>query len=605
MRKVLKAVYDLLSADERRRVAGILVLMLVTSGFELLGVGSVLPFLRMATDPDIVRQNEVLSAVFVALGFESVTSFIVFAGVAMIVLIVLMNAVSAVAMWTQLRFVYSVGHSISMRLMGRYLAKPYTYFLSHNTAEISKSVLADSGRLVGGVLKPGVALISRGAVIVTVIVLLVAVEPLITLSTIVVLGGTYATVYALIRSKLQRIGKESVKANRLRFKTTAEAFGGVKEIKSLGRESYFLRQFGNASRRLANFQAASRIYSVLPRYLIHAVAFGGFMLGFILLVAAGRDLNQFVPILGFLAFAALRLLPAFQEILAALADFRFNEHLLFKVHADLVQKEQERPIDKPGDGVSALSFERHLTLEDVWYRYPGAEKDVLRGLTLTVPKNSSIALVGATGAGKTTVADIVLAHLEPKGGCLTVDGVQITPNNAASWRRQVGYVPQEVFLLDETITRNIAFGVEDPEIDQNAVEQAARIAYIHDFIVNELPKGYETVVGERGIRLSGGERQRLGIARALYHDPAVLVLDEATSDIDNVTEAHITEAIQGLGERKTLIIIAHRLATIRACDRILLMEAGEIVASGSYDELVATSTRFQRLARPIRVGATK
>lgn len=605
MRRVLKAVYDLLSADERRGAAGILVLMLVTSGFELLGVGSVLPFLRMATDPDLVHSSEVLSAAFVMLGFESVTSFIVFAGVAMIVLIVLMNAVSAVAMWTQLRFVYRVGHSISIRLMGRYLAQPYTYFLAHNTAELGKSILSDTDRIVGGVLKPGAALIARGAVIVAVIVLLVAVEPLITLSTIVVLGGTYAVVYALIRSKLQRIGKESVKANQSRFKTTAEAFGGVKEIKTLGRESYFLRQFRNAAWRLADYEAASRIYSVLPRYLIQAGAFGGFMLGFILLVAAGRDLNQFVPILGFFAFAALRLLPAFQEVLAALADFRFNEHLIFKVHADLVQQEQACPIDKPGDGVPALSFEHHLTLENVWYRYPGAEKDVLRGLTLTVPKNSSIALVGTTGAGKTTVADIILAHLVPQRGCLTVDGIPITLDNVVPWRRQVGYVPQEVFLLDDTIARNIAFGVEDPEIDRNAVEKAARIAHIHDYIVSGLPQGYETVVGERGIRLSGGERQRIGIARALYHDPAVLVLDEATSDIDNVTEAHIGEAIQGLGGRKTLIIIAHRLATIRACDPIFLIEGGEIVASGNYDELVAANTRFQRLARPLGVGAPK
>ncbi len=605
MGRVLKAGYDLLSADEKRGVVGILILMLVTSGFELLGVGSVLPFLRMATDPDIVHRNEVLSAVFVALGFESVTSFIVFAGVVMIALIVLMNAVSAVAMWTQLRFVYRVGHSISIRLMGRYLAKPYTYFLSHNTSEVGKSILSDSTRLVGGVLKPGAALIARGAVIVAVIVLLVAVEPLIALSTIVVLGGTHALVYAVIRSKLQRIGKESVEANRSRFKTVAEAFGGVKEIKTLDRGSYFLRQFGNASWRMANYQATSQIYSVLPRYLIQAVAFGGFMLGFILLVAAGRDLNQFVPILGFFAFAALRLLPAFQEILAALADFRFSEHLLFEVHADLVQKAQDCPTDKAGDGVSALPFEHQVTLEDVWYRYPGAETDVLRGLTLNVPKNSSIALVGTTGAGKTTVADIILALIVPSRGCVAVDGVPIMSHNVASWRRQVGYVPQEVFLLDDTIARNVAFGVEDSEIDRHAVEQAVRIAHIHDFIVNELPQGYETLIGERGIRLSGGERQRIGIARALYRDPTVLVLDEATSDIDNVTEAHITEAIRNLGERKTLIVIAHQLETIRACDQVILMEAGEIVAGGSYDELLARSTRFRRLARPIRIGATQ
>jgi len=605
MGRVLSAVYDLLSPDERRRAAGIMVLMLATAGFELLGVGSVLPFLRMAMEPDIVSENPVLSAAFRMLGFESVRSFIVFAGVAMIAVIFLMNLVAAVATWTETRFVYRVGHSLATRLLACYLARPYAYFLAHNTSELGKHLLTDTTKLVTGVLRPGVILLSRGIIVVAIVLLLVSVQPWITLSTIVVLGGTYAMVYGLIRGRLQRIGRKGVDANRSRYKTTAETFGGVKEIKALGRESYFLQQFDKASWRYANFHAASRVYPQVPRYLIQAVAFGGFMLAFIVLIVSGRDLNQFVPVIGFFVFAGLRLLPAFQQILASLADFRFHEHLLLKIHADLLQWEEGVTVDRPNDTESALSFERDLKLEDVCFRYPESDRDVLHGLTLQVSKNSSAALVGTTGAGKTTIADIILGLLIPQGGYLAVDGVPITPGNAVRWRRQIGYVPQDIYLLDDTVVRNIAFGVDKSQVDRESVERAARTAQVHDFIVNELPQAYETVIGERGVRLSGGQRQRLGIARALYHDPAVLILDEATSDIDNVTENNIAEAIQDLAGRKTLIIIAHRLATIRRCDQILLLEAGAIVARGTYDELVATSEGFQRLATPSVVGAIR
>ncbi len=597
MLNVLKAVYELLSADERRRAAGVFVFMLGTAIFELLGVGSTLPFLTIAMDPDIVHRSETLSWVYTSLGFESLTNFIIFAGVVVLAIIVLTNLISALSVRAQMRFVYGVSHALSVRLMDRYLIKPYAYFLTHNTSELSKNVLAETSKLVMGVLKPGMSLLLKGIVAVAIVGLLFVVEPLITLFAMVVVGGTYALVYARIQGTLQRIGRKSVKANELRYKTNAEAFGGIKEVKTLGREGYFLREYESASSRYATYQATSQIYAQLPRYLIHTIAFGGFMVIFLFMIASGHDMSQIIPVMGFFAFAAIRLLPAFQEILGSLAQFRYHEHLLVKIHSDLLQeRRRDYALARPREDLPVLPFDHGFRLEGVRFRYPGTNKDVVWDLTLEIPKNSSVALVGTTGTGKTTVVDIILGLLVPDEGSLTVDGTKITAENVGRWQKRIGYVPQDIFLTDDTVAKNIAYGLDGGTIDREAVQKAARVAHIHDFILNELPHGYETVIGERGVRISGGQRQRLGIARALYHDPDVIVLDEATSDIDNVTEAHITEAIQGLAGKKTLVIVAHRLATVRKCERICVVQGGGIVAQGTYNDLLNTSREFKELA---------
>ena len=599
---VFRAVYELLSRRERRRTVGVLALMLVAAFFELLGIGFILPFLTIAIDPDVIQGNPALSFVYASLGFEDTTSFILFAAVILLAISVVMNVVSALGVWVQTWFVYRVGHSISVRLTQHYLGKPYTWFLNCNTSELSMSILADTSKIVAGVLKPGAALISRGLVSAAVVGLLLIVQPVFALLTMGIIGGAYAVAYVLIRKKLERLGRQSVEANQQRYQTTQETFGGVKAIKALDSEPHFLGEFSGASSRYASYQAANRIYSQMPRFLIQVLAFGGFMVGFILLVASGRDLTDVVPLMGFFAFAAIRLLPGFQEIVTSLAQFRFHEHLLFKIHAALSEDQDsgDAPAVSTND-TAPLPFEHAIRLEGVRFRYPGAEKDVIHELTLEVPKNSSVALVGTTGAGKTTVVDMLLGLIAPDEGRLTVDGTSVTRTNATAWRKRVGYVPQGIFLADDTVAGNIAYGVGTHDIDREAVQRAATIAQIHEFIEDELPEGYDTMIGERGVRLSGGQRQRLGIARALYRDPDLLILDEATSDVDTVTEAYITGAIQALAAQKTLVIVAHRLATIWHCDRIYLLRAGATVASGSYDELVASSPEFRRMTGAARV----
>lgn len=596
MLKTLRTIYALLSPRDRRRAGVVVALMLANACFALLGVGSILPFLTIAMDPEAVQQSQILNWAYVNSGLQTVPEFIMALGLVVLGLIVVMNVFAALELWADMRFIYGFAQSLSLRLMQRYLSRPYEFFLTRNTADLSKNVLSEIQELVGGVLKPGTTLLSRGAVALSLTVLLIVMQPLVMLSAMGVLGTAYVIVYAVINHRLARLGKLRVEANTARYKLNAEAFGGLKEIKTLGREAYFLQQYDAVSLKHADYVTKSKVYPRLPLFLVETIAFGGFMATFLVLMASGYEMARVVPVLGFFAVAATRLLPSFQEILGSLANFRFNEHLLQKFHHDLLDSRtdgQASPTveDRP------LPFERRVRLENVGFRYEGATTDVIRNLTLDIPRNSSVALVGTTGAGKTTLVDIVLGLLAPRSGRVLVDETPLQADNVRAWRRRIGYVPQDVFLTDDTITRNIALGLFDREIDLAAVERAASIAHIHDFIVKELPARYGTVIGERGIRFSGGQRQRLGIARALYHDPEFLVLDEATSDIDNITEEYITDAIQSLAGKKTLLVVAHRLGTVKRCDRICVLDNGEIIASGTFDELAATNPVFQRMIK--------
>jgi ABC-type multidrug transport system fused ATPase/permease subunit len=601
MVKTLKTIYALLSPADRRRGAVVLALMFANASFALLGVGAILPFLTLAMDPAAVTRSTVLNWAYVNSGIQTIPDFLMVLGGVILALIVIMNVIAALELWADMRFVYGFAQSLSLRLMEQYLSRPYEFFLTRNTSELSKNVLSEIQELIGGVLKPGTVLLSRGVLALSLTILLIVIQPVITLSAMAVLGAAYLVVYSLINQRLVRLGRKRVETNSARYKVNAEAFGGLKEVKTLGREEFFLRRYDTVSRQHADHVTRSKVYPRLPLFLVESIAFGGFMAALLVLLGTGYEMTQVVPVLGFFAVAATRLLPGFQEILGSLANFRFNEHLLQKLHHELVEARVEPIRTVAADSLGPMPFVHRVRLEHIGFRYEGGSRDVIRDLTLEIPKNTSVALVGTTGAGKTTLVDIVLGLLAPHRGRVVVDDTPLQADNVIAWRRKVGYVPQDVFLTDDTIRRNIAFGLDDDRIDQGAVESAASVAHIHDFIVKELPHGYETVIGERGVRLSGGQRQRLGIARALYHDPEFLVLDEATSDIDNITEEYITEAIQNLAGRKTLLIVAHRLGTVKRCDRICVLDGGSIVAAGTFGELSATNAGFKRMIQGLRL----
>jgi ABC-type multidrug transport system fused ATPase/permease subunit len=394
----------------------------------------------------------------------------------------------------------------------------------------------------------------------------------------------------------RRLGTEYNRLNLERQRVGQEALGGIKELQVLGREGFAIERYARAARGASKAEGRNRITAQLPRYALETLAFGGILLILLVHVAKGGNAQAQVPVLALFAFAGYRLLPALQYVYAAALSIRFaTPTLLSGIHADFVNV-----ANAPSNGVRAvvddapMEFVSAIRVENVTFAYENRPTPVLRNINLSIMPNESLGLVGRTGSGKTTLADLILGFYEPTAGRITVDGVPLTSATVRQWRRRVGYVPQHVFLANASVAENIAFGLDPAEIDVTAVQKAARLAQAEDFIM-ALPGGFGAIVGERGVKLSGGQRQRIGIARALYAEPTLLVFDEATSALDGLTEDAVMDAIRSLRGERTIILIAHRLRTVNACDQIVMLEHGQVVAHGSYASLLDTSDAFSRL----------
>ena len=598
---MIRKIYALLSKQERRAVYWLLPIITLMALLQLVGIASVLPFMTVVSDTGKIQTNTYLNWAYTTFGFESDRAFLVFSGLAALFMILFSNAFTAFTTWMLLRFSWGTYHSLSERLLIHYIYKPYTFFLNRNTADLGKNILSEVSEVVRGVLVPFMQLIAKGVVALAILVSLFVYDWRLAAAVFSIFGGAYALIFMVVRSRLSSYGEVRVAANQARFHAAVEALAGVKEIKLLGKESVFIRRYSKPSKKYTHVTAATQVIGQLPSYILEALAFGCILLMVIYLLATGREVTTVIPLLTGYVFAIYRLMPALQQIFKSLSDLRGNVASLETVYRDLQTAEVAELPDR--SSVPTLPFKNKLELRNVAFQYPETDTPVISDFNLTIEANTSVAFVGSTGSGKTTTVDILLGLLEPKSGQLFVDGVEVTEENVAGWQKNLGYVPQIIYLNDDSIARNIAFGVHPTQLDMAAVERAAKLANIHDFIVEELPQGYETPVGERGIRLSGGQRQRLGIARALYHNPEVLVLDEATSALDGVTEDSIFNAVDDIGKSKTIVMIAHRISTVRNCHVIYVLERGKVVAQGTYDELIASSAKFRAIAQVGSEGA--
>ena len=586
----------LLSSAARRQLAGLALLALAAGLLETLGIAAVMPFLALVAAPDAAAADPRIAGLLALLGAESGTQAPARMGGVALLVLVATNALSAAVTWLMLHFANRQGHALSARLLRAYLAQPYTFHLDRHSAELQKNVFSEAQRVTMGVLVPGMHILSRASAAVFIFALLLAADPLLALIVAAVLGGAYALIYRAVRAQLLAAGRASVEAGALRAKHAQEAFGAVKEIQLTGRGAEFARRFDEPSRIWADAQARAQALAQVPRYLIETLAFGLILVLAIYLLGAGKDARAFLPVLGLYAFAGYRLMPALQLVFASGVAIRTARPALDLLIADLALAQQRPAREAAPTPAPVLRLAKSIELAQVSFQYPGAKALALAEIDLVVPRNASVALVGATGCGKTTLVDLLMGLLPPGRGELRVDGAPVTARNLRAWQRNIGHVPQQIFICDDSVARNVAFGLADAEIDPARVERACRLARLHDFVAGELPQGYRTQLGERGVKLSGGQRQRIGIARALYADPEVLVLDEATSALDNVTESAVFDALQALAGRKTLVIVAHRLSTVKDCDLIYVMERGRIVERGRYDELYRASSRFRGLA---------
>jgi ATP-binding cassette, subfamily B, bacterial PglK len=589
----LRQLYALLSPRERRQVLWLLPLLVLTALVQVVGIASVTPFLAIVADPAAVQRHEKLRLLYEAGGFADVRGFLVAVGLATFLIIVGSNALNAFSTWAVLRFSWMRSHTIAVRILRGFLARPYLFFLEQHSADLGRSLLGEVVQVVTGTIVPAMKAVSGGIAAAAILALLFYVDPLLALLTGLAMGGAYGAIFFFVRRRQRQMGKLRLAANKERFKTLAETFGGIKEVKLFGREATMVRRFQRPSADYAKATALNQVVAQVPRYALDAIAFGGIVLMVLYLLQRGEGFEAIVPTMGLYALAGYRLMPSLQLVFHGLTNIRFNSAAL----ENLAEYLPSEPVDLDGrTPVAPLPLERSIRFRDVWFQYPTAKEPLFRGLDLTIEAGTSTAFVGPTGSGKSTLGDLVMGLLQPDRGTIEIDGVPLAGARVRSWQRNLGYVPQAIFLADDSIARNIAFGLPDREIDMEAVARAARAACIDRFVEEELPRGYHTVVGERGVRLSGGQRQRIGIARALYHDPQVILFDEATSSLDNVTEEQVLEAVAELARTRTTITIAHRLSTVRACDRIVLLSGGEVAAMGTYEELLASEPRFQALA---------
>ena len=601
MFSTIKKMIFLLDRQEKIQAAWLIALMLFLGFVEVAGVASIMPFIAVLADPDIVQHSQKLREIYTALDFSSTNSFLVALGGLVLIALTVANVVSALTQRSLTWFTYMRSHTLSRRLLIHYLNQPYLFFVQRNSAEMAQNVLNEVTNVVRNILVSIMQSAARIIVNLCIFSLLIAVDPLLTVIVFVVLGGAYCLVYMLVRKQLGRVGRLRIAAAAEKHKAIAEIFAGIKDLKVRGREKIYLDRYDEPSIRTAQYQTIQENISAIPRFIIETITFGGILIIVLYLMLYKGGLGQALPIIGLFAFAGQRMMPGMQAIFVNATKIRFASATLDRLVAEIGHQGKPETLLLAHDDGSVLPLDDEMRLTNLNFAYP-AGHPVLRGLNLTIKARTTVGFVGASGAGKTTLIDIMLGLLRADSGEIHIDGRLLTPDNTRAWQNALGYVSQNIVLLDDTIASNIASGLPDSQIDMDAVRRAARLSHLDHFVENELENGYRTRIGENGLRLSGGQRQRIGIARALYTDPSLIIFDEATSALDNLTEQAVIGAVRELAHQKTIIMIAHRLTTVQNCDVIHFMADGQVMQSGTYDMLMETCPAFRKLAQASETG---
>ncbi len=577
-------ILSLLTRQEINRGILLFLMILIMALLDTIGVASVFPFMAVLSNPDIVNNNFFLNSFFIFsknFGVENEIQFIFFLGIFLFLMLVSSLIFKSLTIYAQLRFIQMREYTIGKRILDGYLNQPYSWFLSRHSADIGKTILSEITVVIQQGLSPFILLIANSTVAISLVVLLIIINPLLAFMVGIILGASYGIIYLISRSYLNKIGQKRLKNNQIRFTSVTEAFGASKDVKVKGLEQNFINRFSNAAQIFARTNSSALAIQQLPRFALEGVAFGSVILVMLYLISQKGVLSDVLPIVSLYVFAGYRLMPALQQIYSSITQLRFIGPSVNSLSDDLKNIQQI----KNESNNESITINKSISLKNVFYNYPNTSRVALNDINLNIPAHSKVGFVGSTGSGKTTTVDIILGLLEPQKGSLEVDGITINKKNVKSWQRSIGYVPQHIFLSDDTVAANIAFGLDPEEIDNDALVKASKIANLHDFVIQELPNQYQTTIGERGVRLSGGERQRIGIARALYNNPKVLILDEATSSLDNQTEKVVMEAVNNLSKDILIIIIAHRLNTVKNCDKIFHLEKGRILNQGTFQEL--------------------
>ena len=602
MFSIIRQLFSLLSDKQRKQFYLLQVLVVLMAFTELLGIASIAPFMALVGDTSMLERDNMFATLYAMSGMTDPMDFIFYTGLLVLVALTVSTIVSMYTTWKLSIYGASVGVEIADQLYTYYMKEDWQFHASGSSAQLTKQVSTEAMRITSGIVQPLMRMNAKVVLAVLIAISIIVYDPIVAIIGLTIFAFAYLILYKLVRKKLMIQGRELSEVSTERFRLMNEGFGGIKDVLLLNRSSDFIERFQNSGFIYARALGVNAGISQVPRYFMELIAFGS-MIGLVLLLIKWHqgNLGVVLPILAVYALAAFKLLPALQQIYASMAQIKGNIAAFEAVENDLrrsyklIKKDniQKNSSLKPISERPLLND--NFQLKNIVFNYPNKETPAVNNVSMTIPANSVIGLVGSSGSGKSTLIDIFLGLLDPKSGHLEVDGVPITQQNKRPWQDMLGFVPQSIFLSEGTIAENVAFGLPTKNIDIEQVREALELANL-DELVSQLPEGINTKVGERGVQLSGGQRQRIGIARALYHKADILVFDEATSALDGITEKIIMDAIHDFSGKKTIIMIAHRLKTVQKCDTIFLMEKGKIVDSGTYNYLVENNPQFREMA---------
>lgn len=601
MIKSFKIFYKLLERREQLQGSLLLFVITATAFFDMVGVASIFPFMTALMGSGSDETSFLLAFLSEKVGMESDSKhFLVFLGGGCLIFFTLALLMKSASTYLQIKYTLNLEFSLGQRLLKTYLEKPYEWFSDINTADIEARIFSELTLVISHAVIPIITIFSQGLLCFFLLILIVNVEPVPALTGGAILLFFYIIIYLSFKNKLLTAGEKRNKGNEARFRYLREALTGIKAIKVGCFERVFIERFSSSTKSYVNNQALAQMLGLMPRYAFEAIAFGGMITYMLVIIWNGNSaVSSIVPTLALYGLAGYRLMPAIQQVYISSSQLKFVDSSLQKIHADLQLNSFDITIAKQksnSDEMAKLCFENKIELSSINYKYKHSTANVFTDLSLKIKKGTSVGIAGRTGCGKTTLVDILMGLLKPKSGGLLIDGRQLNDDSVQEWHTKIGYVPQHIFLSDNTVAANIAFGFDDKEIDLNRVKQVSRIAEIDKFIENQLTDSYQSFIGELGLRLSGGQRQRIAIARALYMKPEILILDEATSALDTESEEQIIKNIEALDWGLTIISIAHRTTTLKNCDEILIIEDGRVTSRGTYNDLIEISPIFQKLS---------
>lgn len=596
MLHLAKELFSLLTPSQRRRYLSLQVMVFFMAIMELLGIASIAPFMALVADVQLLETNTTLKKIYLASGVESHEKFLFLTGSIVLIMFSTASILSIITTWRLSLFALSVGTEIGDRLYRYYLNKDWLFHASGSSAQLTKQIATEALRVTNFIILPLIQMNARLVLALFIIVGIFIYNPLIAIIGVTLFICGYVVIYKVIRKRIARYGQHVSTTSTDRFRLMNEGFGGIKDVLLYNRRQDFIDQFEMSGKVLAHAEGVNTALSQVPRYLMELLAFGALItLVLVLLIANNGTLSQVLPVLAIYALAGFKLLPALQQIYASVTTVRGNTAAFEAIKADLLASLTLDEQSKADLQSNDFQYIKKIKLDNVSFTYPNKMSPALNNINIEIPVNATIGFVGESGSGKSTLIDLLLGLIEPSQGALMLDNKTIGSNNKHAWQQRIGFVPQSIFLSEGSIAENIAFGLNKKDIDIEKVQQAVKYSHLES-LVNSLPQGLNTKVGERGIQLSGGQRQRIGIARALYNQADVLVFDEATSALDGITEKVIMDAIQELSGQKTIVMIAHRLKTVQKCDVIYFIEQGRVVDQGTYQQLIDSNPKFKKMA---------